>query len=172
MYLTNLLRAKTLTQDWRICSDNPRFDSIGWKNNSVNKHFQGYGNDYVELVLYPELFISWLIRVRRCKQVVSNLFHKGWGTIPWFGGVYTIWYLIRKGYDSLKYIQALSTPFDLFSILQSSLNYFQFLQRALNWSKVLSIFQHNMRLKWFGEKVRWKKLNFSLTPCCTLLLDN
>ena len=116
MFLTKLLRAKTLTQDWRICSDNPRFDSIGWKNNSVNKHFQGYGNDYVELVLYPELFISWLIRVRRCKQVVSNLFHKGWGTIPWFGGVYTIWYLIRN-------IMILSSIFKPYQLLLTS---FQF----------------------------------------------
>ena len=33
---------------------------------------QDYARDYVELVLYPELFISWVGRMRRCKQMVRR----------------------------------------------------------------------------------------------------
>ena len=38
---------------------------------------QDYARDYVELVLYPELFISWVGRMRRCKQMVRRG-RRGW----------------------------------------------------------------------------------------------
>jgi len=42
---------------------------------------QVYGHDYVDLVLYPELFISWLTRVRKCKQLEAERFYQTVGQI-------------------------------------------------------------------------------------------
>ena len=109
--------------------------------------------DLSNLVWYPTITSFWKEKlILKQKTHFSSLETR---CIVLSGKFYLIYIRTSPGdriplnYDSLKYIQALSTPFDLFSILQSSLNYFQFLQRALIWSKVLSNFQHNMRLKWF-----------------------
>jgi len=58
--------------------ENKDFDT---RLKNLLKQSQTYGHDYVELVLYPELFISWLAKARSCTQVEADRFYQTVGQV-------------------------------------------------------------------------------------------